>query len=79
MLAVATKKKSAKPSAEKSPGAKRTGASVFGYLQPEIRAAVNLCIKESDPRLTLTAILESALKKFLSERGYWPPARTSEP
>lgn len=55
------------------PKADRTGLQVGGYIDPDIRHALDRYLTETEPAPSITNVLEVALRRFLSSVGYWPP------
>lgn len=52
----------------------RTGRAVTAWLDSDLWAAFDRYIQSLDPTPSNTAALESALRHFLREKGFWPPA-----
>lgn len=46
---------------------------LFVQLEPEIARALAEYLEATDPEVSKTAAVESALKDFLRGKGYWPP------
>ncbi len=63
-MLTATKKKAKRP--------ERT-EPLHCWLDVELLAQLRVYTKQADPRLSKTATVESALKAYLAERGFWPP------
>ena len=53
----------------------RTSVSLHVYIVPAIRDALDRYV-EADSR-SITSAVELALKKFLTEKGFWPPPPAS--
>lgn len=51
----------------------RKGYTFAVYIDPRIGEAVERFLDEHEPRTDKTALAEMALKKLLTEFGYWPP------
>jgi hypothetical protein len=73
--AVADRRK--KADAEPAPESRRrSGESIQGFIDPDIRAAVNEYMAthnaEAEHKATVTSVLEAALKMYLSSKGHWP-------
>ena len=50
----------------------RTGTPLHAWIDDEIAGAFQEYIESTDPRVSKTASLETALKEFLRSRGFWP-------
>lgn len=50
----------------------RTGVPLHIYVHTEIDQALQEYLESTEPRVPKTAAVESALRAFLAERGFWP-------
>lgn len=57
----------------------RTGKSHNFYLNADLTEALDAYVEAADPGTNNTAVVRSALKKYLAERGYWPWPRPQTP
>ena len=69
------KKKTPSPEATKTPAPKsaRTGVPINVWVDEEVSAAMDAYLASTDPVVSKTAAVDSALKQFLREKGFWPP------
>lgn len=51
----------------------RAGVPLHVRINPAIDQALATYLESSDPEIKKTAAVESALKEFLAEKGFWPP------
>lgn len=64
---------------EPSKKATRSGAPLHCWIDPDVMAAVDEYVEESEPRVSKTAFVEAALKDLLRKYGCWPrQARVEE-
>jgi hypothetical protein len=61
-----------KPAGKKRKPPNRSGEPINVWVDPELRAALNAYVEEIEPRTTLTGAVELALKRMLTQAGYWP-------
>jgi hypothetical protein len=47
--------------------------SLFVYIDPELRKVLDAVVEASEPHTSLTAVVETALRRFLESVGFWPP------
>lgn len=52
---------------------KRIAKSIGIRLKPEILEALRRYIEAAEPRPSMTAVVDLSLRRYLSEKGYWPP------
>jgi hypothetical protein len=52
----------------------RTGVSLHVYIEPAIDGALQGYLDASEPKVSKTAAVETALREFLRARGHWPPS-----
>lgn len=52
----------------------RSGKPLNVWIGVDLRDALDAFIESTDPKTNVTATIESALKKLLQEKGFWPPA-----
>jgi hypothetical protein len=45
------------------------------YIHKELFDALAAYVENTRPRTSKTSVAEVALERFLTEVGYWPPAR----
>lgn len=71
-------KRKPKPSDEPSakPTSARAGKTLFVYLDPPLRDALDALLQES--RRSLTAEVSLALEAHLQKAGFWPPDRAKQ-
>ena len=61
--------------ARKTPKPQRTGkVSLQAYVDEAIHKALSDYVAASDPKTSNTAVIESALRKWLEPKGFWPPS-----
>lgn len=51
----------------------RSGSPLHAWINEELMAALDAHLEGTDPRISKTAFIETALKKLLREYGAWPP------
>jgi hypothetical protein len=51
----------------------RSGVPLNAWIEESIMQALESYLDSTDPRVSKTAALESALKDFLKGKGFWPP------
>lgn len=51
---------------------RRKGVSTHAYIDPEVSEALNEYLAATEPQVSKTAAIESALREFLKNRGHWP-------
>jgi hypothetical protein len=51
---------------------KRKGKPLYLYIDSSIRDALDAAVEEIEPRSSLTAIVEIAIKEWLRGKGRWP-------
>lgn len=73
MNAVADRKKKTDEPEEKKP--QRSGLPLHVWIDPEINQALLDYLEDTEPRVFKTSAVESALKDFLRNKGYWPPKK----
>lgn len=71
MLDTMTKPKRTSQQSPKQPPPNRTGKSLHVYIDPALRDAMELLVRQS--RRSLTTEVEIALENHLSAAGLWPP------
>jgi hypothetical protein len=60
--------------ADEEPGRrKRAGVPLHVWLDPALAEAFAAYLDSLDPRPTITSAVTAALKRFLREKGAWPP------
>ena len=67
------------PAPPKPPRKKRVRpgkTNINVWISAPIAAAMERYIEETEPTPTATSAFELALKRFLTEVGYWPPTVT---
>ncbi|MFO0846623.1 MAG: hypothetical protein U0797_30360 [Gemmataceae bacterium] len=70
MLATMAKRKGSGSSGKKP---QRSGVPLNAWIEEPIMQALEMYLDGTDPRVSKTAALESALKDFLKGKGFWPP------
>lgn len=55
------------------PSAPRSDEVLHVRIDPAIDAALDAYLDATEPRVSKTAAVESALREFLRAKGYWPP------
>jgi len=46
---------------------------IYVRVDPRIGAALEAYLDAAEPRPSTTAVIELTLKRFLQEKGHWPP------
>jgi hypothetical protein len=62
--------------AEKNPAGRkrvRKGYNLQVWIDSLVGECAERFLREHEPRTDKTGLAEAALKKFLTEYGYWPP------
>ncbi len=54
----------------------RSGESLHVYIDPAIADALRGYLAATEPEVSKTAAVESALREFLRSKGQWPPKRS---
>lgn len=75
------KRKPGKPASQREgqdrPASSRSGKTLFVYLDPAIRDALDALVEREDR--SLTKEVERALKAHLEKHGLWPPKEKVAP
>lgn len=56
----------------------RKGKSLGAYLPSDLLEAFDRYVEETEPKPSKTAILAMLIRRFLGEKGYWPPPASRE-
>lgn len=51
----------------------RSGVPLHAWIEGKIMTALESYLDSTEPRVSKTAAIESALKDFLKGKGFWPP------
>ncbi len=51
----------------------RTGSPLHAWIDPAIMEALDAYVESTEPRVTKTSTIETAIKDFLRRQGRWPP------
>lgn len=62
--------------AKKKTTPKRYGDNITVWIDSTVRKAVDHFVEGHEPKTTLTACVELALKEFLERRGQWPTKKS---
>lgn len=71
-MSLMAKKRPKLPDEPKRPN--RTGVSLHVYIDPAIDGALAAYLQGSEPQVSKTAAVETAIREFLGRKGHWPPA-----
>jgi hypothetical protein len=55
------------------PATGRTGVPLHAYIDATLSRALEAYLAGTEPKVSRTAAVESALRAWLKERGFWPP------
>jgi hypothetical protein len=71
MLSMTEKKKKKRG----RPATGRTGIPLHAYIDATLAGALETYLAGTEPEVSKTAAVEAALRMWLKERGFWPPAQ----
>jgi hypothetical protein len=61
------------PEAEGDKSGGRSGENLNVWVQSQIARRLRAYLASTDPRVSKTSAVESALISFLEDKGFWPP------
>jgi hypothetical protein len=72
-MKIMARKKPPDPPGAPPPGDRHRNPKVGFHPDGELLAALRRYVAETEPRPSLTSVMEAALAAYLRSRGYWPP------